>query len=224
MKVNEVILTEQDLYELNLRQAIAAGALGLGLMSSPSNLEPSAAPQPSAQEIEQYQARRAEIEAERRVEREKKEREAARQRELAEKIAKRYRVDTEFAQQVVQLAHKYQKPTFPKAEDILALVGIESSFNPTAVSGLKTDPAVGLTQVRPQMWNLDREELANDIEQQIAVGANILHQYYKRLKSPKAAIAAYNVGPTGYRKGHPRAQAYLAKFANEIKHYTGFGS
>ena len=117
--------------------------------------------------------------------------------------------------QVVDLAHKYQRPDFPRAEDILSVVAIESSFNPKSVSKLKKDPAIGLTQIRPGMWKIPKEEL-KDIENQIKHGVNILSQYYDKLKDKKSAIVAYNKGIAAYKKGDFDTK-YLDKFQ---RHYT----
>lgn len=214
MKVDDILLTEEQLHELKLRHAIAAGALGLGLLHNPTNIESSTPQKPTPQEIQQ----RDQHVAQRKTEQEARQKELQRQQDLANKIAERYHVDQDFALQVVQLAHKYEKPTFPKAKDILAIIGVESSFDPDAVSGLRHDPAVGLMQVRPSMWNLDREDLSGDVEKQIQMGSDILHQYYTHFKNPRAALAAYNVGPTNYRQGN-KAPGYVAKYANELKHY-----
>jgi hypothetical protein len=139
---------------------------------------------------------------------------------MIDKITDKYDIDDEFAQQVVELAHKHQKPGFPTAKDILAIIGVESSFDPDAVSGLRQDPAVGLMQVRPGVWNIDRSTLQGDIEKQIATGSDILHQYYQKLKNKNAALASYNVGLTQYRSGNT-ADNYVKKYHNELRLYTG---
>lgn len=138
---------------------------------------------------------------------------------MADRITNKYDVDDDFAGQVVELAHKYQKPGFPTAKDILAVIGVESSFDPDAVSGLKNDPAIGLMQVRPGVWNLNPSSL-NDVEQQIATGSDILHQYYKKMKNKNAALAVYNVGPTQYKSGNT-ADNYVKKYYDELRLYAG---
>ena len=135
-------------------------------------------------------------------------------------IAQKYKIDLADAQEIVKLAHKYQKTNFPKAEDILAVIGVESSFDPDAVSGLKRDPAVGLMQVRPGVWNINRGELEGNIEAQIAYGADILRLYYKKLRHKDSAIAAYNVGMGEFRGGN-NAEGYVAKVQHERQQYVG---
>jgi len=139
---------------------------------------------------------------------------------MAERITNKYDVEDELANTIVELAHKYQKPGFPTAKDILAVIGVESSFDPDAVSGLSIDPAVGLMQVRPGIWNIDKSELQGDPERQIATGSDILHQYFKKSKNKNAALALYNVGPTEYKKGNT-AENYVRKFYKELRLYSG---
>lgn len=143
---------------------------------------------------------------------------------LINNITKRYNVDTDLATEIVELAHKYEKPTFPKAKDLIALIGVESAFNPNAISKLKRDPAVGLLQVRPKVWNLDPSELKTP-EDQIKIGSDILNLYYKKLKNKDAAIKAYNIGITNYLDQDDLEMAdaserYLAKYYNSLSHYT----
>lgn len=129
---------------------------------------------------------------------------------LAKMLAKRYRVSESLVQEVVDLAYKYESPTFPKAADILAIVGIESSFDPSAKSALRTDPAVGLMQVRPGVWNIKPGDLAT-VEQQIKHGAQILSHYYKKLGNKEDAVMAYNIGITSFNRGR-RNERYVAKY------------
>ena len=125
-------------------------------------------------------------------------------------VSKKYKVDSLVLKQVVAAARKYEHPDFPTAKDILAVAGVESSFNPDATSRLKQDPARGLMQFRPQVWDIPVEDL-NTIDGQIKHGANILRQYYEKLGTREAALHAYNVGITNHKKslsnpakGNPR--------------------
>lgn len=135
---------------------------------------------------------------------------------------KKYRISRPFAEKVVRYAHKYQKDTFPKAADILAIVGIESSWNPNAVSKLKSDPAIGLTQIRPKVWSsVVGEPYELDlVENQIKYGAEILHQKFKKTRSVKGAVIAYNVGYTAYVKKRYKLN-YLNKYMAEVAIYKG---
>lgn len=139
---------------------------------------------------------------------------------LAKTVKSKYKhVSDEFATHVATMAKKHEKATFPKAKDILAIAGIESSFNPNAKSGLRKDPAIGLTQVRPKTWGIDKNELATP-EQQIKKGAEILHQYHQRLGGDvEAAVHSYNVGITNFKRQKGLNPKYVEKFKKERELY-----
>jgi Transglycosylase SLT domain len=118
---------------------------------------------------------------------------------LTSVAAQQYKVNQVLVKNIVTTAVKYQYADFPTAKDILAVVGTESSFNPGAVSQLKKDPAIGLMQIRPGVWNIPKSNLST-VDGQIKAGADILHQYYKKLGSAEAALHAYNVGLTRHNK------------------------
>lgn len=115
---------------------------------------------------------------------------------------------------IFAMAKKYERPVFPKAADILAIVGIESSYKKNATSKLKKDPAKGLMQVRPGVWGIDASDLAT-IEDQIAFGADVLHKYYTRLGDVDKTVHAYNIGITNLRKGVGLNPGYIEKFHRE---------
>ena len=131
----------------------------------------------------------------------------------------KYHVKQDFAEDVVNLALKYEKPVFPRASDILAIISIESSFNPKAVSKLKKDPAVGLMQVRPKVWGLDAAELKSSIEKQIATGSEVLHKYYMKLNAKEKAVEAYNVGLRNFHKGNGNKE-YVAKYKKALDYFV----
>lgn len=200
MKLHEV-LPEQQLDEASLKQYALAGLAGASLFgASPLSKHTDAPVEQRARHV--LQAPQVDpTQAER--------------TSLADQIATGYKVKPELANHIVNLAYKYQRDTFPTAKDILAIAGIESSYNPNAVSQLKSDPARGLMQIRPGVWGISPSELKT-AEDQIRIGADILHQYYTKLKSKDAALHAYNMGITNYKRGkiNPR---YVAKFNNELR-------
>ena len=210
MKTYELLLDEQQqlIQEFKLKHAIGAAAIGAGLMAHPNIMHQ----EPQVQ-VQQKPAPQVVLPA-------PKPQASPEEIKMAEKISAKYKIEPQDALEIVRLAHKYEKPTFPKAKDILAIVGIESSFDPDSVSGLRRDPAVGLMQVRPKVWGLSPEELQGDIEKQIATGSDILHLYYKKLRHRDAAVAAYNVGMSEYRSGNT-AEGYVSKYQHELKQYTG---
>lgn len=211
MRLTELTLTEeQALQEINLKQALAGGLLGaaaLSLPSIPDSGEHAAHLKPIFQK---YTEKWKEHQQERELQK-------AREQRLVQAVMSKYNIDKQLADDIVALAHKYEHPKFPTAKDILAVVGIESSFRPEAVSGLQKDPARGLMQVRAGVWGLDPSELES-IEQQIAHGAMILSQYYAKLKSKQAALHAYNVGLTAFRRGEDNPN-YVDKFKKELRLY-----
>jgi Transglycosylase SLT domain len=205
-------LTEEQLDEVNYKKAIGAGALAALTaagsynafrsnihdffnQNKPTQSTPTTQPTPKPAPVKDEA------------------------KELADRILSKYKnVDPELALKIAKLAKKYEKPVFPKADDILSVVGIESSFNPNAVSQLKKDPAVGLTQIRPGVHKLDPKRLRTDIEHQIQKSSEILDQYNRGLKDPDAAIIAYNAGYGDYRKGNYN-QNYINKFNKEKQLY-----
>lgn len=137
-------------------------------------------------------------------------------------IVTKYKVDPKLVKDVIKFAYKYEHETFPRAKDILAIVGIESSWNPRAVSNLKKDPAVGLTQIRPGVWKDivgSRTALMQSIEHQIKSAAYILHWNFKQTKNPDHAIIAYNAGIGAFGRGE-FTDNYLNKFKRERQSFN----
>ena len=137
-------------------------------------------------------------------------------------ITGKYRVNPDVIDEIVEIAKKYSYSDFPKTEDILSIIGIESSFDHMAKSKLKRDPAKGLMQVRPGIWKIPKSELKH-IEGQIKHGVSILRKYYERLKDDEATLRAYNLGITHYKKNpdDPRGDRYIEKFEKEKQLYAG---
>lgn len=140
---------------------------------------------------------------------------------LSRRITQRYtKTDPNLAEQIATAATKYQHHDFPKAEDIVAVVAIESIFNPKAKSNLKKDPAKGLMQVRHGVWKhkIQGEDMTK-VSNQIKHGADILAHYYDVLQDKNEAIMAYNVGLTAVLKGRKNKE-YLSKYYRERKAFT----
>ncbi len=210
MKIHEIISNQEQLDEINLRHAAAAGIMGASLMGSVHQ-----APKAPTQTTTQQQTHAPKQISQQRAA-ETRQKEETRLQTMKDNIVKKYKVKPELASQVVDLAHQYEDSTFPKATDLLALIGIESSFNPKAKSSLNKDPAVGLMQVRPSMWGIEPEDI-DGIEEQIKHGARVLKTYYAKLGDKESAIKAYNIGLRGFRNSlNPdAADRYFAKYSNE---------
>lgn len=138
--------------------------------------------------------------------------------QLAVSIASAYKVPIAQAIETVAAADTHASQ-FPTKLDILAVVGIESSHNPRARSQLKRDPAKGMMQVRTEMWHSEiRKSRASQttIPGQIAVGSNILRQYYAATRNKRDAIMAYNIGIGAVKKGK-QTHKYYSKFMREYR-------
>lgn len=202
MKILDILETQQ-VDEVTLKQVATAGIIGAAAMA-PQQAVQQATHQYQAAAVQQaHQAQQVQV---------------ARQEPMVQQVVDKYNIDQELAKEVVRLAHEQAYADFPTAKDILAIVGIESSFRPHVQSQLKKDPARGLMQVRPGVWNIDPEEL-DDIETNIQHGATILHKYYAKLRSKQAAVQAYNIGITSYRQGETNPQ-YLSKYQQEYGRYV----
>ena len=202
MRLHEFTNTTQvtQLDELNLRTALATGAMAAATALSPgprndtvqtptvaANTTKAAATEPTTEQ-------------------------------MIDIVVNKYKIDPALARHIVKLAKKHERPVFPKAADILAVIGIESSFNPHAVSGLRRDPAVGLTQVRPRVWGLDPKTLRGNLEAQVTAGAQILDMYHQKLRNTEQALHAYNMGITALRQGRTNPR-YVKKFKDERSLY-----
>jgi soluble lytic murein transglycosylase-like protein len=115
------------------------------------------------------------------------------QRALAEFIAKRWRIAETAATSFVSIAYRAGERYSVDPVLILSVVAIESRFNPVAESVVG---AKGLMQIIPK-YHLDKlldhggEEALLDPEVNINVGAQILHEYYRRLQDQEAALQRY---------------------------------
>lgn len=109
--------------------------------------------------------------------------EAVPYRILADALAKRYRVSREALERFVQLAYAAGHSTKIDPLLILAVMAVESSFNPIAESGMG---AKGLMQIIPEFHQDKLRDpgggLVNvlDPEVNIVVGAKVLREYATR--------------------------------------------
>lgn len=123
-------------------------------------------------------------------------------------IINKWNTEPLLARQVILEAKKHSNPDFPRKEDILAIIAIESGFKTSAVSTAK---AKGLMQVlyKPTTF---------DITQNIYDGTFLLKDYYKKLSNISATIQAYNVGIGAYKQGN-RNHEYLEKYYYEKENF-----
>jgi len=115
------------------------------------------------------------------------------QRALAEFISKRWRIADTAATSFVSIAYRAGKRYSVDPVLLLAVMAIESRYNPVAESVVG---AKGLMQIIPK-YHLDKlldhggEEALLDPEVNIHVGAQILRDYYRRLQDQEAALQRY---------------------------------
>jgi soluble lytic murein transglycosylase-like protein len=115
------------------------------------------------------------------------------QQALAGFIAKRWRIAEEAASSFVSIAYKAGRMHSVDPVLILAVMAIESRYNPVAESNMG---AMGLMQVIPR-WHPEKlsdhggEEALLEPEVNIHVGAQILREYYRRLGDEVLALQMY---------------------------------
>jgi soluble lytic murein transglycosylase-like protein len=115
------------------------------------------------------------------------------QQAVAEYIAKRYRVAEEVVAQFVDIAYRAGEQHRVDPLLILAVMAIESRYNPVAES---VAGARGLMQVIPKYHpeKLDRhggEEALLEPEVNITIGAQILREYQRRFGDIETALQVY---------------------------------
>jgi soluble lytic murein transglycosylase-like protein len=120
--------------------------------------------------------------------------EESRYRALAEYVAKRYRVSQEVAYNLVAVAHKSGRELQLDPLLIIAVISVESSFNPIAesVAGAK-----GLMQIIPKYHGDKLDEFGGpdavfDPAANIQVGAQILKEYIRITGNLGSALQMYN--------------------------------
>ena len=115
------------------------------------------------------------------------------QRALAEFIAKRWRIAEAAASSFVSIAYRAGATHKVDPVLILAVMAIESRYNPVAESDMG---AVGLMQVIPK-FHLEKlmdhggEAALLDPEVNIHVGAQILREYQRRFQDTETALQMY---------------------------------
>lgn len=115
------------------------------------------------------------------------------QRLMADIIAARYRVTRKDVEPVVATAYQAGRESAIDPLLILAVIAIESSFNPSAISMVG---AKGLMQVMPK-FHMDKialhgdEQVLFDPKTNVLVGAKILREYLRRFGETTSALQMY---------------------------------
>jgi len=119
---------------------------------------------------------------------------SAEHRALAAHLSRRYRVAPGAAEEVVKAAHLAGERVGIDPLLVLAVIAVESSFDPNAVS---LAGAEGLMQVVPRYHGNTLEmhggsDAMRDPETNVLVGARILDQYIRRTGSLERGLQRYN--------------------------------
>jgi hypothetical protein len=116
------------------------------------------------------------------------------QRALVEHLSRRFLIATEATQRMVGAAYRASREVGLDPLLVLAVISIESRFNPIAESVMG---AKGLMQIIPRfhrekLLELGGEEAVLDPEFNILVGSRILQEYVYRMGTLEAGLQFYN--------------------------------
>lgn len=119
-------------------------------------------------------------------------------------ISDKWSVDPKLVRSIITEADKQASPSFPNTYDVLAIIAIESAFNPLAISKAN---AIGLMQILYKPSSFITSINIKD-------GIDLLVNYNSRLNNIDATIQSYNLGIGNYLNGK-RNLDYLSKFKRE---------
>jgi hypothetical protein len=133
--------------------------------------------------------------------------------DTSKSLSTSYKVPLSISDRIVKAADRNAYSDFPSRNDILAIIAVESSLNPSASNRGNE----GLMQIRKKshLSKLLGRNLYN-IEVNIEIGSAVLREYFLQLKSKKAAVLAYNVGIGNYIRKRIRMEYYL-KYSKHLK-------
>ncbi len=118
----------------------------------------------------------------------------AAQQALVGHLTRRFQIAAEPTARIVETAYRTAAKVGLDPLLVLAVISVESRFNPIAESGMG---ARGLMQIIPK-YHLDKlaahggEDAVLDPESNIAVGSQILREYVRRTGSLEAGLQYYN--------------------------------
>jgi Transglycosylase SLT domain len=117
------------------------------------------------------------------------------QQRVVSYLSSRYRVSPEAVEAVVRLAYQVGEEEKVDPTLILAVVGVESGYNPFAGSSMG---AKGLMQVMPKLHKEKFDDVSSgedwsalNPEMNLRVGAQIIHEYTQRAGSVEAGLRWY---------------------------------
>lgn len=136
---------------------------------------------------------------------------------LAIALASKFNKPVAVIKDIIVLATTYAYSDFPKREDILAIIAVESGFNAKAYY----KGSYGLMQLEYSSHRKDfKGTSVYNIERNIAAGAGVLHQYYSLLNNnSRSSVLAYNAGIGRFKHGKYKA-TYYHKYDDQKTYIT----
>lgn len=130
--------------------------------------------------------------------------------DLADNIAQRWKSSPQLIQEIVGYVREFAYSDFPRPEHLLAVIAVESSFNPKA----HNRGNVGLMQIN--IAANGKKLRSRSMRENIRVGAELLREYYLMLrKDQRATLLSYNAGIGNYLKGRYRSM-YWSRYQREL--------
>lgn len=144
-------------------------------------------------------------------------------RPLQDLLIQKFNLSQEFASRIVRLAKQNEYPDFPKVEDILAIIEIESSYRPEAIymgcyGLMMIQKKSHMSKLADEYTNGNKGGILNP-EVNISIGAKVLNEYFNILnRDKKATTLAWNSGVGNYQKKRYNIKYYLS-YQEKVKKY-----
>jgi soluble lytic murein transglycosylase-like protein len=146
------------------------------------------------------------------------------QQALIHHLSRRYFIATEFTERIVGAAHRVAGELGLDPLLVLAVISVESRFNPIAESVMG---AKGLMQIIPK-YHAEKlraaggEDAVFDPESNIEIGARILDEYVRRTGNLEAGLQFYNGASRDGTASY--AQKVFAERSRLLQVVSGIGS
>jgi soluble lytic murein transglycosylase-like protein len=146
------------------------------------------------------------------------------QQALINHLSRRYFIATEFTERIVGAAHRVAREVGLDPLLVLAVISVESRFNPIAESVMG---AKGLMQIIPK-YHAEKlraaggEDAVFDLESNIEIGARILQEYVRRTGTLEAGLQFYNGASRDTTSSY--AQKVFAERTRLLQVVSGIGS
>jgi membrane-bound lytic murein transglycosylase MltF len=135
-------------------------------------------------------------------------------------ISERYKLPRAEAMEIINLAKEHAHPVFPKYEDILGTIEVESAYNRKAKS---PGECLGLMQLK---YVYHKATIRNKKDLLVArtnirIASAYMNELFQQIKSNArgAVYSAFNTGPGAYRQGK-RNRVYAKKVAKARANYA----